>query len=484
MLERTNLAPEMISEEELKLEPFIHQVGGHSPLFCLDPVTVCKPFEQREFNFYSTLPQNLLPFTPTFKGSMIVEISEDEEGYITLKGYPPNSYRRRCSRPYSETKPKMRLKRCLSIEIETENPSDQYFEDEQVKGEKNYNPWALKCHRDNLKRIGINLNKNELCSPSLPLTRTGFTAPTQQEFILLENLTYKYKYPCVLDLKIGTRQYGDEASDRKKESKNAKVAGTTSGALGLRLGGMQVYQANLGRFLCRTKNYGRGLTVDGLKMSLRQFFCNGLVMRMDVIQTLIRKLSELKEVLERLETFRFYTSSILVTYDGSINQTGSHVRCCEDVEPQTRNSLSTGSLLQLSGRCGAGLTGNPAGKSMSYDDLSLCYHYSTIRPSSGLGSRKKSLSFDNVSSLSSSPEGRWGGGGWSGGRWVGGSQPININLSNHVDVKLIDFAHSTHRGLRDSTVHEGPDKGFLFGLENFIKTLEELQGKALFSVTV
>jgi len=27
MLERTNLAPEMISEEELKLEPFIHQVG-------------------------------------------------------------------------------------------------------------------------------------------------------------------------------------------------------------------------------------------------------------------------------------------------------------------------------------------------------------------------------------------------------------------------------------------------------------------------
>ena len=88
-----------------------------------------------------------------------VEISEDEEGYITLKGYPPNSYRRRCSRPYSETKPKMRLKRCLSIEIETENPSDQYFEDEQVKGEKNYNPWALKCHRDNLKRIGINLNK-------------------------------------------------------------------------------------------------------------------------------------------------------------------------------------------------------------------------------------------------------------------------------------------------------------------------------------
>jgi inositol-hexakisphosphate 5-kinase len=44
------------------------------------------------------------------------------------------------------------------------------------------------------------------------------------------------------DLKVGTRQYGDGASVGKKQSKNAKVAGTTSGSLGLRLGGMQVYQ--------------------------------------------------------------------------------------------------------------------------------------------------------------------------------------------------------------------------------------------------
>ena len=53
----------------------------------------------------------------------------------------------------------MRLKRCGSIEIESEIPSDQYFEDELVKGERSYNPWALKCHRDNLRKIGINLVK-------------------------------------------------------------------------------------------------------------------------------------------------------------------------------------------------------------------------------------------------------------------------------------------------------------------------------------
>ena len=55
---------------------------------------------------------------------------------------------------------------------------------------------------------------------------------------------------------------------------------------------------------------------------------------------------------------------------------------------------------------------------------------------------------------------------------VGPYQPLN--LFDFVDVRMIDFAHSTHRGLKDSTIHEGPDQGFLFGLDNFMKILNEL----------
>jgi hypothetical protein len=45
--------------------------------------------------------------------------------------------------------------------MESELPSDQHFEDELgVKGQqKSYNPWALKCHRDNLRKVGIHLVK-------------------------------------------------------------------------------------------------------------------------------------------------------------------------------------------------------------------------------------------------------------------------------------------------------------------------------------
>ncbi len=48
---------------------------------------------------------------------------------------------------------------------------------------------------------------------------------------------------------MGTRQYGDGASAGKKQSKSAKVAETTSGSLGLRLGGMQVYQVRYSLYL-------------------------------------------------------------------------------------------------------------------------------------------------------------------------------------------------------------------------------------------
>jgi inositol-hexakisphosphate kinase len=60
------------------------------------------------------------------------------------------------------------------------------------------------------------------------------------EFILLENLTSKFKFPCVMDLKMGVRQYDDDATQSKKLSHKLKVAETTSGVLGLRITGIQV----------------------------------------------------------------------------------------------------------------------------------------------------------------------------------------------------------------------------------------------------
>ena len=49
-----------------------------------------------------------------------------------------------------------------------------------------------------------------------------------------------FEYPSILDLKMGTRTYGDDETDAKKMRKRQRAANSTSKLLGVRLHGMQV----------------------------------------------------------------------------------------------------------------------------------------------------------------------------------------------------------------------------------------------------
>lgn len=66
----------------------------------------------------------------------------------------------------------------------------------------------------------------------------SFTSPA--EFILLENLTWRHTMPCVLDLKMGTQQHGDDATEEKKAGKIRKCQQSTASTIGVCLSGMQV----------------------------------------------------------------------------------------------------------------------------------------------------------------------------------------------------------------------------------------------------
>ena len=135
-----------------------------------------------------------------------------------------------------------------------------------------------------------------------------------QIFLVLENLLSPFERPCVLDLKLGTRQHADNADPEKKRKAIKKCAQTTSKDLGLRCCGMRVY------FLeeCRKwdKAYGKLLTAENFNEAIESFFDNGSGIRVDAMAAIEEKLAEFRSVLNGIDGFRFYSSSLLLIYDG------------------------------------------------------------------------------------------------------------------------------------------------------------------------
>ena len=482
----------------VSLEPFVHQVGGHIPMVCLDADTVCKPLIDREHKFYQSLPESLKRFTPQFDGLMHIEIQANPDGCIALTGNPPSS-RRRLKAPRDndlkrenkrmKSRQKLHLllqhlqngekaqrshefewndsksRRSSKIELNGRNVYGGVSDDNRAQASKEqisanddprkchkkllvdeeiankdkmssgsnidlelfYNPWALKCHQDHFKKLGLKSSNTVAISSKLePRDVVEAFPKTRCTYLLLENVVSNHTRPCVLDIKVGARQYPDDCSSAKKKSKMIKSAQTTSATLGLRLCGMQVFDTVSKKYTCLNKYHGRALTDETFVDSIRQFLNkkdnqDDRGFRDDVRKKLILKLLELKKELKKLDSFRFYTSSLLVTYDGYINFQVPENHANSILEPCDNDVASH----------------SDDGDETNGDNLS---------PSSAKGD------------ISSCNQGR----------------NESQNSNQLVDVRLIDFAHATHIGMNDKATYEGPDDNFISGISNFISILNKL----------
>lgn len=431
------------------LQAYIHQVGGHSSMLCLDDATVCKPLVERELQFYENLPSPLRNFTPKFYGVIKVNVIKQGE-YFTLVGCTPSWYTPKQTGKIR----KLRLRRSGSMD--TDISMEGLFEEDSSNHSLNsknrsnnalhVNPWVVKCHHDHLINLAATIEEKN----------------TPQNFLLLENLTSKFRLPCILDLKMGTRQYDDCDTLAKRQSKMVKVVSTTSGKLGVRIGGMQVYQVTTGRFLCRNKFFGRSLTTNGFSNALRHFLHDGQRLRTELLPPLIRKLEILADKLATLESLRLYTTSLLLLYEGQpLGQPPPIDRLREKRESLSRNV--TTSIDYDLWDCENVMERSTSAESLT-EILENVVGTNEVRKTSRDLCRRRSSSCTAPERLSSPTNIA------SDSRSNSPSSP----LDPLTDVRIIDFAHSTHSGISDSVSYTGPDHGFLFGLGNMISILKAI----------
>ncbi|XP_068172436.1 inositol hexakisphosphate kinase 2-like [Antennarius striatus] len=453
-------------EKGVMLEPFVHQVGGHSCVLRFGEQTICKPLIPREHQFYKTLPSAMRTFTPQYRGVVSVSFEEDDEGNICLFAYPLQndpSADLENKDPLADCEPKSEMLKwgkqmASSLLVESENYSKDGRSRHSIKDKDKsihklqddvelewlrqtevlyyrldrshsnaipqlkYNPWSLKCQQQHLQKMKENAKHRN-----------------QYKFILLENLTWRHMMPCVLDLKMGTQQHGDDATEEKKAVKIRKCQQSTASSIGVCLSGMQVYRSDTGQLMFMSKFHGRRLSLPDFKEALFQFFHSGRRLRRELLSPVLRRLRDMQAALEACESYRFYSSSLLIIYDGASQR--------KRARQHTEDGLSEEDDEEEE----EGVEAEPEMEEEEEVEGALGFPHNPSTSSDGSGCSGSS----DVSQARLS---------------------LSDPHSPAVDVRMIDFAHTTCRHFQgDSVVYEGLDSGYLFGLQNLITIISELE---------
>jgi len=264
---------------DIPLRPYKHQVGGHAAIFeLLDKEHICKPMNEGEAEFYQNMPTELRLWTPEFCYEVELKMNEFKNSYdlYVTNQNPCSSHEHR------------------GQQLAIQQDESGFFD---VSSDSDINPWAVECQLRTMKS-------------DRPLKR----------FMVFENLARHYSMPNILDIKLGIRQYSDNASEEKRKIQTLKCERSTSKKLGLRLCGLQYFEEDTGSFHYVDKYCGRNLGERELFSMFAHFFksLDGKTRTKDCSK-LIEQIEKIKETVKSMPGLRLFGVSLLIILEGQSN---------------------------------------------------------------------------------------------------------------------------------------------------------------------
>lgn len=138
-------------------------------------------------------------------------------------------------------------------------------------------------------------------------------------FMILDDLTAGYCKPSVIDLKIGTKTWEDDAPQEKidRESKKYPI----QRKIGFRLTGMRVFNRQTEQYDIYDKKFGYQQTEESLNSMFAIYFSQvDEEKRKDVIGSIITDLKPLLAWFETPGHMKFICSSILFIFEGNTKE--------------------------------------------------------------------------------------------------------------------------------------------------------------------
>ncbi|CAM1503279.1 Fc.00g080550.m01.CDS01 [Cosmosporella sp. VM-42] len=146
--------------------------------------------------------------------------------------------------------------------------------------------------------------------------------------VVLENATFGFTSPNILDVKLGVRLWADDAPLQKKQRFDKISSETTHGKLGFRIAGMRVFRGSEDKtelddeqYKLYDKDYGRvTVTEDNVVDEFRKFIFNKAAgidedLGKAVCAAFVRDLQRVEDILSRHES-RMYSASLLFVFEG------------------------------------------------------------------------------------------------------------------------------------------------------------------------